>query len=73
MNAGWIGDCAPRRQARLAGAIAWITTISGYAAVVRGKLIVFSDAATPAHNIPAHETQFRLAIAGDVIALLYIV
>jgi hypothetical protein len=67
-----VADASPRLQARLAGIIALITTSSGYAAIVNGGLIVLDDAATTAHNILAHEMLFRLAVAGDVLALLYI-
>lgn len=64
---------SPRFQARIAGVIAWITTTSGFAAIVRGRLIAYDDAAATAHNILAHELLYRLAFTGDVIALLYIV
>jgi hypothetical protein len=67
-----IVDASPSFQARMAGAIAWITTTSGFAAVVSGKLVVYGDAAATAHNILAHELLFRLAVVGDVIALLYV-
>jgi hypothetical protein len=53
--------------------IAWITTASGFAAVVRGRLVAYDDAAVTAHNILTHELLYRLAFVGDVIALLYIV
>jgi Domain of unknown function (DUF4386) len=65
-------DASPRAQARIAGVIAWITTTSGFAALASGGLIVYDDAAATAHNILTHETLFRLAVAGDVLALLYI-
>lgn len=65
-------EASPRFQARMAGMIAWITTTSGFAAIVSGGLVVYDNAATTAHNILAHETLFRLAVAGDVIGLLYI-
>ncbi len=67
-----IAAASPRFQARMAGAIAWITTTSGFAAIVSGGLVVSGDPAATAHNILAHETLFRLAVAGDVISLLYI-
>jgi hypothetical protein len=63
---------SPRAQARLAGVIALITTTSGFAAIVTGGLIVNNDAAATAQNILAHETVVRLAVAGDVVAALYI-
>jgi hypothetical protein len=49
---------SPRFQARMAGAIAWITTTSGFAAVIRGKLVDYGDAAATAHNILTHEFCF---------------
>jgi len=67
-----IVDASMRSQARMAGLIALITTTSGFAAIVRSRLVVFDDAATTAHNILAHETLSRFAFAGDVIAILYI-
>ncbi len=67
-----IAEASPRVQARMAGVIALITTTSGFAAIVGGSLVVYSDAAATAHNILANELLFRLAVAGDVISLLYI-
>jgi len=67
-----VWETSPRFQARMAGVIALITTTSGFAAFVRGSLIVYGDAAATAHNILAHELLFRLAFIGDVIAFLYI-
>jgi Domain of unknown function (DUF4386) len=68
-----VGEASPRLQARMAGVIAWITTTSGFAAIVSGNLVDYGDAATTAHNILANETLFRLAVAGDFLSLLYIV
>ena len=62
-----------RAQARLAGAVALITTTSGFAAITVGGLVVLDDAAATAHNILTHELQFRLAVAGDAVSLLYVV
>lgn len=64
---------SPLFQARLAGVIALITTTAGFAAIVSGSLVVPDNAAATAHNIVANEQLFRFAIAGDVVALLYIV
>lgn len=63
---------SPRWQARMAGVIAWITTTAGLAAILRSGLVVSGNAAATAHNILGHELQFRLAIAGDIISVLYI-
>lgn len=65
-------EMSPRFQARLAGAIAWITTTSAFAIFVRAKLVVSVDAAATAHNILTHELLYRLGFLGDVLALLYI-
>src|ERR1700736_3244198 len=67
-----IAAASPRFQARMAGVIAWITSTSGVAEIVRGRLIVSGDAAATAHNILANEMVYRLALAGDIIAILYI-
>jgi hypothetical protein len=66
-------EASPRVQARLAGVIALITTTSGFAAIASANLVVYDDAAMTAHNILSHEPLFRLAVAGDVLSLLYIV
>jgi len=67
-----MAEASPRFQARMAGVIAWITTTAGFAAIVSGGFVVSDNAAATAHNILAHEMLFRLAVAGDVISLLYI-
>jgi hypothetical protein len=67
-----MAEVSPRFQARMAGVIAWITTTAGFAEIVRGRLVVYGDAAATAHNILEHEMFYRLAFAGDVISLLYI-
>lgn len=63
----------PRVQARTAGVIALLTTPSGLAAVAVGSLYAPGDAAATAHNIVAHQLLLRLAVAGDVISVLYII
>jgi hypothetical protein len=57
-------EMSPRFQARLAGAIAWITTTSAFAIFVRAKLVVSVDAAATAHNILTHELLYRLGFLG---------
>jgi uncharacterized protein DUF4386 len=66
-------EASPRLLARLAGLIALITTTSGFAALVTGGLVVPGDAAATARNILSHEPLLRLAVAGDALALLYVV
>jgi hypothetical protein len=68
-----IAGMSPSFRARVAGVIAWITTTAAFAAIVRGRLIVFDDAAATAHNILSHQLLFRLAFAADIIAILYVV
>lgn len=65
-------EASPQLKARMAGVIAWITSTSGVAEIIRAQLIVPGDAAATAHNILAHELFYRLALVGDVIALLYL-
>lgn len=52
----------------MAGVFAWITTTEGFAIVVRGRLVVYSDAAATAHNVLAHELLYRSAFVADVIS-----
>jgi hypothetical protein len=59
-------------QARTAGAIALITTTSGFSAIVVAGLVVPGDAAATARNLMGHELLYRFAVAGDLVALLYI-
>jgi hypothetical protein len=63
---------SPQLEARLAGAIALITTTSGFTAIAVGGLVNYSDADATARNILGHEMLFRLAVAGSVVSLLYI-
>jgi hypothetical protein len=62
-----IAEASPRFKARIAGVFYLITTTTGFAELVRGKLVVYSDAAATAANILAHESLFRLAFATDLI------
>jgi Domain of unknown function (DUF4386) len=66
-------EASPRSLARMAGLVALITTTAGFTALVVGNLLVYNDAAATAHNILANELLYRLAVVGDVIAVLYIV
>lgn len=54
---------------RFAGLLYVLTSIVGFFAMgyVPGKLIVHGNAAATASNIAAHETLFRLGIAGELI------
>jgi hypothetical protein len=62
-----MAEASPRFKARIAGVFYLITTTTGFAEVVRGRLVVYSDAAATATNILAHEPLFRLAFATDLI------
>ena len=64
---------SPRFLARMAGLVALITTTAGFAIIVMANLVDPQDAAATAHNILANEQLYRLAAAGDVISVLYIV
>lgn len=68
-----IAQTSPRFLARMAGLVAWITTPAGFAAIVIGNLVVYTDATATAHNILANELMYRLAAVGDTISVLYIV
>ena len=58
-----------RNPGRFAGLLYVLTSIVGFFAMgyVPGKVIVHGNAAATAGNIVAHETLFRLGIAGSVI------
>ena len=64
---------SPRFLARMAGLVAVLTTTAGFANFVIGNLVDPHDAAATAHHILANELLYRLAAAGDVISVLYIV
>jgi hypothetical protein len=58
-----------RNQGRFAGLLYVLTSIVGFFAMgyVPGKVIVHGNAAATASNISAHETLFRLGVAGAII------
>src|SRR4029077_17343216 len=58
-----------RNPGRFAGLLYVLTSIIGFFAMgyVPGKLIVHGNAAATAVNISAHETLFRLGVAGAII------
>src|SRR6266481_6120896 len=58
-----------KNPGRFAGLLYLLTSIVGFFAMgyVPGKLIVHGNAAATASNIAAHETLFRLGIAGGLI------
>ncbi|HXA78040.1 MAG TPA: DUF4386 domain-containing protein [Candidatus Acidoferrales bacterium] len=62
-----MSEASPRLKARIAGVFYLLTTATGFAEVVRGRLVVYSDAAATATNILAHEPLFRLAFVADLI------
>jgi hypothetical protein len=70
-----IAEASPRFKARIAGIFYLIAgmTYSFADGSVRGRLVVYGDAAATAHNILAHETLFRLGFAAELIsAVCYI-
>src|SRR5208283_3466813 len=58
-----------KNPGRFAGLLYVLTSIVGFLAMgyVPDKLIVYGNAAATASNITAHETLFRLGIAGELI------
>jgi len=58
-----------KNPGRFAGLLYVVTSIVGFFAMgyVPGKVIVHGNAAATANNILAHETLFRLGIAGELI------
>ncbi len=65
-----IAEASPRFKARIAGVFYLLTMLTGVFAelFVRGRLVVYGDAAATATNILAHEPLFRLGFASDLIA-----
>ena len=68
-----IAEASPRFLARMAGLFAVLTTPAGFALIVTGNLVDPHDAAATAHHILANEQLYRLAVAGDVLSVLYVV
>jgi len=66
-----IPEASPRLKARIAGVFYLLNILTGIIAevFVRGRLVVYSDAATTAHNILAHEPLFRLGFASALICV----
>lgn len=69
-----IAEASPRVTARLAG-FSWSMTFltGGLALVVGGRFVVAGNAAATAAGILAHEPQFRLGIAANLIATAFYV
>ena len=68
-------EISPRLAARIAGALYLISgeAFSFAENSVRGKLVVFGDPAATAHNILAHQAQYRLAFVAELLPLYIIV
>jgi len=65
-----IADASPRFKARMAGVCYLLMFLPGGLAVfARRGLVVQGDAAATATNILAHETLFRLGLAGDLLVI----
>src|ERR1700730_3407020 len=69
MNSNRILETSPQVYARIGGVLYLIIIGAGLFAemFVRGKLIVSGDATATANNILAHETLWRISIAGDLV------
>ena len=67
-----IAEASPRLKARIAGAFYLLIFISAPFAefFVRGRLVVYGDAAATATNILAHESLYRLGFAAELITLV---
>lgn len=67
-----ISESSPRLKARLAGFCYLIcgTAYTFAEGNVRGKLVVWNDAAATAHNILAHETLYRWGFAAEIISVI---
>jgi hypothetical protein len=67
-----IAETSPRVKARIAGVFYLLNGLTyGFAlGSVRGKLVVYGDAAATAHNILAHQPLYRLGFAADLIAAI---
>jgi hypothetical protein len=65
-----VAEASPRFKARIAGIFYLIIIVAAPFAevLVRGRLVVYGDAAATATNILAHESMYRLAGAADLIA-----
>ncbi|MFZ0960920.1 MAG: DUF4386 domain-containing protein [Terriglobia bacterium] len=65
-------EASPRLIARIAGALYLLIFVTApFAEIfVRGKLVVYGDAAATATNILAHEPLYRLGAAAELITLL---
>ena len=63
---------SPKLYARVAGLLYLFVIVAGVFAeiFVRGQLVVANDAAATAHNIMAHQLQYRLGFVAELIACL---
>ncbi len=64
-----VAEASPRFKARLAGVCYVLMIPAGLGLFVRGRLVVKGDAAATAANILAHERLYRMAFAGDLLAV----
>jgi Domain of unknown function (DUF4386) len=67
----WTTQSSPRLKARIAGVFYLLIFVVGMFAefFVRGRLLVYGDAAATANNILTHPSLFRLGGAADLITL----
>jgi len=64
-----ITQTSPRLKARIAGGLYLSGLLNLFAGTVIGRLVVNGDAAATAHNIVAHQTSYRLALAADILTV----
>jgi Domain of unknown function (DUF4386) len=66
-----IAEASPRLKARIAGVLYLLVFVAAPFAefFVRGRLVVYGDAAATATNILAHEPLYRLGLAAELITL----
>ena len=68
-----ISDMSPRKAAKIAGVVYLICSVLVIFndIFVRGKLIVYGDAATTVNNIMANESLFRMGLVGHLLFLTF--
>src|SRR5260370_5149754 len=67
-----IADASPRFKARIAGGFYLLIFVAAPFAefFVRGRLVVYGDAAATATNILAHQSLFRLGFVAELVTIV---